>query len=329
MFKKNTITTIGSTMRDVFIYTDAGVVIPNTGDMLRAEWVAFERAAKLDVKKMVTAYGGGAANTAVAFARFGLKPSILTAVGDDAAGLDAMMHLRREGVSLSHVQHVKRAQTGTSIILNISEQMSQVALVHRGASASLHISQAVVKGVNSQWIYLSALGGAWKQPLEAIMHRVKLKRMKLAWNPGAEQIAAGLRVLSAAMQHTEIFLVNHDEALELAKGAHLVKGPTSARTLARMLSRYGAHATVVTDGHKGAYLHMDKRTWYQPAKLGKTVNKTGAGDAFGSGLVAGVIRFNDMKRALKLAAYNSHSVVGSIGAETGLLHVRDIQRLKI
>ncbi len=316
-------------MRDIFLYTDQGVVVPNTGDMLCEEWIAFERAAKLEAQRLIISYGGGAANAAVTFARLGLRPSIITAVGGDATGLDCILHLRREGVSLKSVQRAHREQTGTAFILNVPDKMSQVALVYRGASAKLHLSSATTKTITTPWVYLTALGGNWKQSLDAVMARVEQRSIMLAWNPGAEQIAAGIKTLAKYIRKTQVFMVNHDEALELAKSANLVAGPTAPRSLVKLLGRYGARYTVVTDGHKGAFVYSDKKTLYQPAKIGKIANKTGAGDAFGSGLVAGLIRFKDIKRALKLAMHNSHSVVGHIGAQTGILYTKDIHRLKI
>lgn len=329
MLTRSGITTIGSTMRDIFVYTDAGAVVSNPNDPLCSDWIAFERAAKPELQRMIVTYGGGAANTAVTFARFGLKPSIITAVGDDAAGLDARIHLQREGVSLRLLQRVQHEQTGTALIINVADRQSHVALVYRGASAQLRVDSAITRSITTPWIYLTALGGEWKKALRSIVDRVQQRGISLAWNPGAQQIAAGLNALRASIGATEVFMVNRDEALDLAMRAKLVSGSVTARALARVLSKYGARYTVVTDGHRGAYVQSGKHTFYQKAKLGKTVNKTGAGDAFGSGLVTGLIRFGALEPALKLAAYNSHAVVGHIGAQTGILRSADLRRRRI
>ena len=126
-----------------------------------------------------------------------------------------------------------------------------------------------------------------------------------------------------------MLLVNYDEALEL-----LVRltGRTKYRTPARAsseLSRFGADYTMVTHGREGAYLAHEGRVVHRAAWVGKTVNKTGAGDAFGSGFVAGLILYrHDVSRALSLAVSNSHFVVQSIGAQTGLLTRHTLNRVK-
>jgi len=60
----------------------------------------------------------------------------------------------------------------------------------------------------------------------------------------------------------------------------------------------------------------------------KIVNRTGAGDAFGSGFVAGLMRKGTLSRkasdaaiayAMRLASANATSVVEHMGAQTGVL----------
>ena len=74
-------------------------------------------------------------------------------------------------------------------------------------------------------------------------------------------------------------------------------------------------------------------TWVNKPKRGskkalinKGVNTTGAGDAFGSGFVAGLMAKNDINFALRLAAANATSVVEHIGAQEGILTKSDFSK---
>ena len=49
------------------------------------------------------------------------------------------------------------------------------------------------------------------------------------------------------------------------------------------------------------------------------VEKTGAGDAFGSGFLAGLLRKDSLEYALQLATANATSCIQKIGAKNGLL----------
>ena len=82
---------------------------------------------------------------------------------------------------------------------------------------------------------------------------------------------------------------------------------------------------VMTDGPKGAYV-SDGEYFYQAKifKEKKLVDRTGAGDAFGSGFVAGLIQKEDVLRALRLASANATSVVETVGAQAGILRKHDL-----
>ena len=54
----------------------------------------------------------------------------------------------------------------------------------------------------------------------------------------------------------------------------------------------------------------------------RIVDTVGAGDAFGSGLLAGLIRFEDFEKALKIAIRNSAAVLCRVGAQNGLLKIK-------
>jgi len=47
--------------------------------------------------------------------------------------------------------------------------------------------------------------------------------------------------------------------------------------------------------------------------------KTGAGDAFGSGFLSGLLQKNDIEYAIQLATANATSCIQKIGAKNGLL----------
>jgi sugar/nucleoside kinase (ribokinase family) len=51
----------------------------------------------------------------------------------------------------------------------------------------------------------------------------------------------------------------------------------------------------------------------------KPISTTGAGDAFGSGVLAGLIKKNDIQYGLKLGIINAESVIRHLGAKDGIL----------
>jgi sugar/nucleoside kinase (ribokinase family) len=61
----------------------------------------------------------------------------------------------------------------------------------------------------------------------------------------------------------------------------------------------------------------------------KVVDRTGAGDAFGSGFVAALAKGLPIEDALTLGSANATSVVAQIGAKTGILKTPRVKRMKL
>jgi sugar/nucleoside kinase (ribokinase family) len=83
----------------------------------------------------------------------------------------------------------------------------------------------------------------------------------------------------------------------------------------------GSHGSIAASGGK----------LYQAGEYVKAraVDRLGAGDAFGSGFVAGIAKGLVMEDALSLAAANASSVVAQVGAKTGILKTPRVKRMKL
>jgi fructokinase len=75
----------------------------------------------------------------------------------------------------------------------------------------------------------------------------------------------------------------------------------------------------MTKGEKGVVVSDGKYMWSAPSFSVSVQDATGAGDAFSSGFLSGLIKSNDIPFAIKLGMANSVSCIGKIGAKNGLL----------
>ena len=87
------------------------------------------------------------------------------------------------------------------------------------------------------------------------------------------------------------------------------------------LHRLGPRIAVVTDGPEGAYASDGTTRYRVPAYPDPSPPKerTGAGDAFSSALVAALVKGLPLETALAWAPINAMSVVQEVGSQTGLL----------
>lgn len=326
---KNKITTIGGATRDIMFYTNDMVLVDNKKDLLRKKLIGFEYGAKVYSRDVSFTFGGGGMNTAVSLASLGLKTQTILSVGTDMVGHEILAELRNKKISTKLVQIKKDTISGTSFVINVGKFNEHVIFAYRGANNKIDLSRSVVSKINTPWIYLSSLSGKFKPGLENLFGHCAKKKIKIAWNPGSNQLKMGLRGLAKYMRYTAVFDVNRDEALELAVSVKGNKIADNIKGLLRFLHGYGQEITVITDGHRGAYVYDGQKYYHQAGKKKIGVNTTGAGDAFGSAFVAGLIKYNNVDRALKLGILNSNSVIMKVGAQVGFLKARDLTKYKI
>lgn len=324
------IVTIGGVVRDITFYTSQGKVIATPDDLTSQKMLAFEYGAKVDAPRAYYGLGGGAANAAIAFARLGLKTAAMVRVGNDQDANDVRLRFKHEQVNADFMQVDQKLRTGFSFIVGLEKrEREHVAFVYRGANTNLAVPTKQLNTLKTQWFYITALSGPrWATTLKSFFQFAKDKKtgVKVAWNPGNAQLQAGKRNLEYYLRHTDILLLNKDEAIEI-----VLSGITVGRRnpgylnrplyLLNILKEWGPKVVIITDGTNGAWAHDGAGIHHQKVKaVKKVLDTTGVGDAFGSSFVAGLIATKgNSKKALAWGITNAASVCTQIGAQNGLL----------
>ncbi|MEK7653167.1 MAG: carbohydrate kinase family protein [Patescibacteria group bacterium] len=312
--KKYEVISVGGVTRDILFYSGEGELL-KTGNLTKQRLLAFEYGAKILADKIYLTFGGGAANTSASFAKMGLKAAIVSRVGDDDNGYEAIKNLAGHQVNTSLIKKSAGVQTAFSLILTISNAAKEhIAFIYRGASDLLS-SHDLISRVETDWYYVSSLP---KKNWEGIMSSLIKTGKNIAWNPGGEQLQE-IAKMKKFLSKIKLFVVNRDEALEFKKLKD-IKG------LIRHIHGLGPKIVVITDGASGAYAFDGKKYYFMKVKAVKAVNTLGVGDAFNSAFTAALIYGKNIKEALKWGMNNSASVVTHIGAQKGLLNRRQAGR---
>lgn len=302
--------TIGSAVYDVFLLSDRF-------QLLRSE--AFEGGVgecvplggKIDVDQKIESSGGGATNAAVTFARLGFSTACICRVGDDLYGPGIVTDLGRESVDTTFIRHVPGGSTGFSALLTAAGGERSI-LTHRGVSADFTPADIPWDALHARWIYLTSLGGNIGLT-ERIATQAARAGAMIAWNPGRGELAAGLSAISATLAHTAVFQLNKEEAATLTHQ----DDPQDVR---RVLVEHGLGGVlIITNGHKGTHTFFKEHAWHSNTTGVVSVSRTGAGDAFGSGVVAGLLKGLPLPEALALGTLNAESVIQQVGAKKGIL----------
>lgn len=304
------ILTIGAATRDVFLESPAFQVI-SSGEFQTGLGECVALGSKNEVSNLTFETGGGATNAATTFARLGFKTQIAASVGNDNNGEEIIKVLAKEKIDTSAIQKQNETMTGYSTLLLWSGGQRSI-LVFRGASDQLEIAKITNANWKTKWVYLTSLGQGAGQ-IKLLADKIKQNNISLCWNPGEVELSLGLAAEAPLLNLTKILLLNKEEA------ATLLGLPLTEQNKILAGAKSLAPIVLITDGDQGAYLY-EKREWRRIATTGvKPKNPTGAGDAFGSGFVAGVIKYSDAKKAAQLAILNSESVIQHTGAKKGIL----------
>jgi len=301
---------IGAASQDVFL-SGKDIAVERDEQKGTLEEV-FPLGAKLNIEEVVFATGGGATNAAVTFARQGLESSFIGKIGRDPAGKAVLAELDAEHVYTGLVLEDAIYGTQYSTVL-LAAGGERTILIYRGAAHDHQVSDYEKIDFNEfEWLYISSLAGKL-DVLDTIVTRAKAAGVKIALNPGDGELKQPDKV-RALLEDIEVLVLNREE------GAMLVDG-VSSEEVARSLSRLVPIA-VVSDGPNGVVATDGKEIvsagMYEDVPV---VDRTGAGDAFGSGFVSQIAQGKTLQEAIVFASANSTSVVGLIGAKAGILHV--------
>jgi len=317
---KKDVITIGSATQDVFLVSKGFKIIKSK--LFKSGYgECFPYGSKVELEEIYTDTGGGATNASVTFANLGLKTAVISKVGQDLAGQNIILTLKKNKIDISKIKIIKDKRTAYSTILLVSGG-DRTILVYRGVSANFTINDFNTKNLNSKWLYISSLNGNLNL-ITKIVQDANRKKIKIAINPGSRELQHGFAKLKKSLPEIEVFNLNREEALKLTKS----KKDTSIKSLFKKLEKINSKIYVITDGIKGAYLYNKEKIYFAPSLGTIPLNTTGAGDAFGSGLVAGLIIKNNLEYALKMAVLNADGVIREMGAKHGLLTKKPNYRL--
>lgn len=298
---------IGAAVQDVFLsHSDALDPVKQEDGSFYAE---LKMGGKADVDQINFSTGGGATNAAVTFARQAQDSIFIGAIGNDPAGQAVREDLGKEGVD-ARLSHSKKHNTGYSVVL-LANNGERTILTYRGASThyeSTHFDLSELGHVD--WLYMSNLAGSM-DILEKLFTQAKQLNIKVAWNPGKAELEHPEK-LKRLLSYVEVLIVNKQEMQKIVDGEEL-------QDLAKAGSKL-VPVIVISDGPNGVAA-TDGKTYiragiYEDVPV---LDRTGAGDAFGSGFVCKWAQMPSLKKAVTFASANSTSVVSYIGAKAGIL----------
>lgn len=325
------VVTIGSTTRDAFYRVKFPVIKWPKTPSRRA--YALPLGEKLEVDDIYFTIGGNAANASVTFARQGFRAAAVGKVGCDASGEEVKNRLEEEGVRTELVACSPEKHTAFSVLL--LQGGERTILGYHGASDTFALSDLRLAKMRSKWWY-GSLAGESDKMLRPLLRFARRNNIAAAFNPSGHHLRHRKGDILKSLKDISFLVMNEEEA------ALLTGIPwREEKKVFRRLDALMPGILAVTGGRGGVTV-SDGRYIYKAGifKEKKLADRTGAGDAFGSGFVAGLMRRGvtlknlaeakpaDICYAIRLATANATSVVEKIGATEGALTKNSFEAAK-
>ena len=289
--------------------------ILNDGEVVVAESISFP--------------GGSAANTIYGLAKLGVSTGFIGAVGDDVDGKIMLLDFQRAGVDISQIRSRHQAKTG--LVLCLSDRLGRRSLcVTPGANSLLTMDDLEFDYINqSRMLHLSSFADdrQFKVVLE-LMGRLD-SSTKVSFGPGALFAAKGLEALTPILSRTYVLFINQNE-LEQLTGEGIIAGAESClkqgcRIIAVTLGQgtrlelgegIGRETVIATSYIRDA--GSEYAIQANSRNLAPEVDTIGAGDAFATGFIYGLLNDKGLEECGRLGDIVAQFAVTKLGARGGL-----------
>lgn len=312
--------TFGSATLDVFLRSKELEVDTHSG----VKDICVRYGAKLEVDDIFFETGGGATNAGFTFSRQGLKVACVAQIGGDFSGDMVIKDLEKEGITTDFLDIKKEITTDYGTILWAGDG-GRTVLIYRGETR-LEVEDVPWDKLESRWFYVGSLEGNI-DIVERILGYCDTMILGngVAWNPGARELQQREKVLELLPKIT-LLNVNKEEIQQLLV---ISDQQSEINEILQKAQELPCKYIAITDDVQGSYLwDRDNRKWWHAGifKEMPRYETTGAGDAYGSGLVTGLIKGWEIKDCLLLAAANASSVVAQVGAKKGILRMDEVEK---
>ena len=267
---------------------------------------------KIEAEVNLVTSGGGGTNVAVGLHRLGEAVKMISRVGSDDLGEVLIKQLTKEGLDLSMMQKGP-GQTGLSVVL-VSPSGARSIVTYRGESGRIDSASIDWEEVKkADWIQVSSVGEE-TQFLEDLLAFALTHGIKIGVNPGKKELDQKDKLLKM-LPKFDFFNLNRMEASLL-----LGMDYENEKEMIKRLTDMGTKMLSITDGIRGASVVVNRRWLKMDTFQVATIDDTGAGDAFVSGMVSGILNYKNPEDILKMGLANGGSQVTKLGAKDGLLH---------
>jgi sugar/nucleoside kinase (ribokinase family) len=275
------------------------------------------------VEGLRTSAGGCAANVAIDLSKQDFDVYVAGCVGQDPAGDSLVKSLQSAAVNCDWIVRTTKYATSETIVLLVAGEDRRY-LHSFGANQEFAVSH-----VDHDWLAeltVFYLGGLFAMPnldTSELLELLKFCRKKGVVSVVDVVLPVGFNdapKLRGLLPFIDWFVPNNAEAAMLTKQSDPLKALEIFRS-------WQANGVVITMGERGAIGSLGDECCRCEAYSWGTVDPSGAGDAFASGVIAGIIKGWDLSRTMVYASALGASATRAIGTTKGVFNRQEAEHI--
>ena len=267
--------------------------------------------------------GGVARNIAENLGRLGCNVSIISCIGEDKEGEWILQETKNHGVDISPVWRLPSQRTGNYTALLDTDGEMIVSM------ANMDIYDALTPEMFAdRWSHIAAARVVFLDTnlpadcLEYLINRCREEKIRLFVDPVS---SAKAKKLPERLDGVEAILPNREEAEQLAGMS--ISTPEDCHKACEIIRGRGVQHVVVTLGEQGVYYQSEETSELIAPFPAEVVDVTGAGDAFASGLLYGIVNGEPFSRACRLGLAASTLTLQTEHSVSPLLKPQQLEEL--
>ncbi len=307
----------GSVTVDTFLTSSEFKIIENEAAFKGAA-ICEAFGAKIEIDKRVICGGGGGGNVVVGLSRLGLNASLVAKMGNDFFSEMIITELKDGSVCVDQLVQ-EEGETDAGVVL-VSGTGGRTILIYRGKT-KLEEKDIKLDDLSSSWFHIASLEGNLDL-VNSLINIGEGKNTKVCWNPGKKELESK-KAIFEILPKVEILVLNQQEAEDLFEMKMEDLGFWD-KAMALPVKMF-----FLTQGKKGAFLVVpaEKKKIHASAFSFSSIEDTGAGDAFCSGIIAASFYQKTPKETLLWGLANGAGVVRQFGAKEGLMTKEEIEKV--
>ncbi len=260
--------------------------------------------------------GGSAANTIVGLARLDCSVGFIGKIADDREGGLILEDFEREGVDTTGIIH---GLGHSGQVMGFVDNAGDRALyIDSGANDTITIDEIEKEYVSqAHFLHLTSFVGDKSFHTQKQLLEILPENVKISLDPGALYAQKGLVELEPVIRKSYVVMPNAFELKLITGEADYCRGADA------LISR-GAKIVAVKLGVDGCYVTDGRERFRIEAFKVKTVDTTGAGDAFCAGFLYGLLKNKSLYDCGRLGNFVASRSVMKMGARAALPYSKDL-----